>query len=63
MPHLLEDVSSPVGWMEQLRIHNLNLWLGDGLFRNTLHNDPQDNFLCLVHGARLLKKCPMLNLF
>lgn len=51
MPRLLQDVTIPVSWMERLRIHDLNVWLGDGLFRNTLHNDPQDNFLCLIHGA------------
>jgi hypothetical protein len=52
MPQLLKDVSVPVSWMEPLRISNLNLWLGDGLFRNIVHHDPDDNLLCLIHGAR-----------
>lgn len=53
MPELLKDVSVPVDWMRPLRISNLNLWLGDGLFHNTVHYDPDDNVLCLIHGTRL----------
>jgi hypothetical protein len=53
MPKLLKDVSVPAEFMRPLRISNLNLWLGDGLFRNTVHYDAEDNVLCLIHGTCL----------
>ena len=47
MSGLLADLA-PLPWMGPLRLNDLNVWLGDGHFRNTLHNDPYDNFLCQV---------------
>ena len=40
--------------MERLRLKSLNVWLGDGHFRNTLHFDPHDNFLCQTKGSKLV---------
>ena len=34
------------------QVRSLNIWLGDGQFRNTMHNDPFDNFLCQVRATR-----------
>ena len=51
MPWLLADMA-PLKWMEELRVEHLNIWIGDGLFRNTLHNDHYDNFLCLIRGRK-----------
>ena len=39
-------------------MRDLNIWLGDGHFRNTLHYDPFDNFLCQVRGAKHLLLFP-----
>ena len=50
MTGLLADLA-PMPWMRPLRLNDLNFWLGDGHFRNTLHFDPYDNFLCQVDGA------------
>ena len=44
--------------MDVLRINDLNFWLGDGHFRNTMHYDPYDNFLCQVRGAKHLLLYP-----
>ena len=38
--------------MASLRVRDLNIWVGDGHFRNTMHNDPYDNFLCQVRGQK-----------
>ena len=57
MPGLLRDLA-PLPWMVNLRIQDLNFWLGDGHFRNTLHNDPFDNFLCQVRGSKLVMLFP-----
>ena len=51
MAGLLHDLK-PLPWMESLRLNDLNIWLGDGHFRNTLHFDPYDNFLCQIRGAK-----------
>lgn len=51
MPWLLADMT-PLKWMEALRVEHLNIWIGDGLFRNTLHNDHYENFLCLIRGRK-----------
>uniref|UniRef100_A0A7S0L256 JmjC domain-containing protein n=1 Tax=Coccolithus braarudii TaxID=221442 RepID=A0A7S0L256_9EUKA len=51
MPGLLSAVV-PHRWMTNLRVLDLNIWAGDGLFRNTLHNDPYDNFLCVLRGTK-----------
>lgn len=51
MSGLLEDLA-PLPWMSLLRVKDLNVWIGDGHFRNTLHFDPQDNFLCQVRGTK-----------
>ena len=51
MPWLLAAMA-PLKWMEELRVEHLNIWIGDGLFRNTLHNDHYDNFLCLIRGRK-----------
>jgi len=52
MAGLLRDLAPPKPWMEVLRLNDLNFWLGDGHFRNTLHFDPYDNFLCQVRGSK-----------
>jgi hypothetical protein len=52
MAGLLRDLDPPKPWMKLLRLNDLNFWLGDGHFRNTLHYDPFDNFLCQAHAAR-----------
>ena len=57
MPLLLADMA-PAEWMRQLRVRDLNVWIGDGLFRNTLHNDPYDNFLCQLAGRKHLLLSP-----
>ena len=53
LPRLLADLR-PNPWMERLRLKSLNVWLGDGHFRNTLHFDPHDNFLCQTKGSKLV---------
>jgi tetratricopeptide (TPR) repeat protein len=53
MTGLLLDLK-PLSWMEPLRLSDLNFWLGDGHFRNTLHFDPFDNLLCQVRGSKHL---------
>ena len=57
MSGLLRDLR-PLEWMEKLRLTDLNFWLGDGHFRNTLHNDPYDNFLCQIRGSKHLLLYP-----
>ena len=57
MPSLLRDMA-PLPWMEHLDVRDLNIWLGDGHFRNTLHYDPFDNFLCQVRGTKHLLLFP-----
>ena len=57
MAGLLVDLA-PLAWMEPLKINDLNVWLGDGHFRNTLHFDPYDNFLCQVRGSKHLLLWP-----
>eukprot|EP00966_Prymnesium_polylepis_P028168 651200-Prymnesium_polylepis.1 len=57
MPSLLLDLE-PLEWMGGLRVRSLNIWLGDGQFRNTMHNDPYDNFLCQVRGSKHLMLYP-----
>jgi len=57
MSGLLADLA-PLPWMAPLRLNDLNVWLGDGHFRNTLHNDPYDNFLCQVRGHKHLLLYP-----
>ena len=57
MTNLLRDMT-PLPWMEQLNVRDLNVWLGDGHFRNTLHNDPFDNFLCQLRGLKHLLLWP-----
>jgi len=52
MAGLLRDLDPPKPWMKLLRLNDLNFWLGDGHFRNTLHYDPFDNFLCQVRGSK-----------
>ena len=52
MAGLLADMMPPMAWMGGLRVNDLNFWLGDGHFRNTLHWDPYDNFLCQVRGSK-----------
>ena len=52
MAGLLADLDPPKPWMDVLRLIDLNFWLGDGHFRNTLHFDPHDNFLCQVRGSK-----------
>ena len=57
LPSLVRDMA-PLPWMERLHVHDLNVWLGDGHFRNTLHFDPYDNFLCQIKGAKHLQLWP-----
>jgi len=57
MPALLSSLS-PLDWMEAFRIFDLNVWIGDGHFHNTLHNDPYDNFLCGIRGRKHLLLFP-----
>lgn len=49
MPSLLSTVTQ-LPWMERLRLADVTMWMGDGHFHNTLHNDPHDNALCQLHG-------------
>ncbi len=58
MAGLLADLDPPRPWMEVLRLIDLNFWLGDGHFRNTLHFDPHDNFLCQVRGSKYVLLYP-----
>ena len=51
MTGLLADLE-PLPWMETLRLNDLNFWLGDGHYRNTLHFDPYDNLLCQLRGRK-----------
>mmetsp|Transcript_39654 Transcript_39654/g.91068 ORF Transcript_39654/g.91068 Transcript_39654/m.91068 type:complete len:251 (+) Transcript_39654:63-815(+) len=51
MPRLLRALA-PLDWMSTLHVRSLNIWLGDGLFKNTMHNDPYDNFLCQIRGVK-----------
>jgi len=51
MPSLLATLT-PLPWMERLKVIDLTMWMGDGHFHNTLHNDPHDNFLCQLHGTK-----------
>ena len=57
LPSLVREMA-PLPWMERLHVHDLNVWLGDGHFRNTLHFDPYDNFLCQLRGAKHLQLWP-----
>lgn len=57
MVGLLADLT-PLPWMRTLRLNDLNVWLGDGHFRNTLHFDPYDNLLCQVRGTKHLLLYP-----
>lgn len=52
MAGLLHDLAPAQPWMDVLRLNDLNIWIGDGHFRNTLHFDPYDNFLCQVRGSK-----------
>ena len=58
MAGLLRDLAPGHEWMDVLRLSDLNFWLGDGHFRNTLHWDPYDNFLCQVRGRKHLLLYP-----
>ena len=40
------------GHRPYLASQTITMWLGDGHFHNTLHNDPWDNFLCQLQGTR-----------
>ena len=61
MGGLLSDLDPPMPWMEGLRLNDLNFWLGDGHFRNTLHFDPYDNFLCQVR-CRLRRRIYIIHM-
>ena len=59
MAGLMRDLAFKThAWMAPLRLNDLNFWLGDGHFRNTLHWDPYDNFLCQVRGSKHLLLYP-----
>ena len=49
---LAELGDPPLPWMERLKLDHVNFWLGDGRFRNTLHFDGFDNFLCQLSGSK-----------
>jgi len=57
MPSLLSTVTQ-LPWMERLRLADVTMWMGDGHFHNTLHNDPHDNALCQLHGTKHLLLYP-----